>query len=94
MIGRKEEIMEFFASTALIVFVVWLCKKDEWKANNRTTPPRKQIDYSAMQNDRILKGMSNRGIAIKKNQGGYDVPVKQYETWDEWKAKRPWGNWN
>lgn len=69
--------MEFFLSIGLIVFVVWLCKKDEWKANNRTTPPGKQIDYQAIQNDRILKGYSNRDVAIKKNKGGYDVPVKK-----------------
>ena len=70
--------MEFFACIALIVFMVWLCNKDEWKANNRTTPPGKQIDYRAIQNDRILKGYSNRDVAIKKNQGGYDIPKKTY----------------
>lgn len=70
--------MEFFACIALIAFTIWLCKKDEWKANNRTTPPGKQIDYSAIQNDRILKGYSNRDVAIKKNQGGYDIPKKTY----------------
>lgn len=69
--------MEFFLTIGLIVFVVWLCKKDEWKANNRTTPPGKQIDYKAIQNDRILNGYSNRDVAIKKNKGGYDVPVKK-----------------
>ena len=70
--------MEFFLSIGLIIVVYVICKAPEWKANNRTTPPGKQIDYSAIQNDRILKGMSNRDIAIKKNQGGYDIPKKTY----------------
>lgn len=86
--------MEIFASIGLIVLVIWLCNKDERKALKRQTPPGYQIDYKAMQNDRTLKGMSNRDIAIKQNKGGYDVPVKKYETWEEWKAKRPWGDWN
>lgn len=70
--------MEFFLTIGMIIFVYVMCKAPEWKANNRTTPPGMQIDYSAIQNDRILKGYNNRDVAIKKNQGGYDVPKKTY----------------
>ena len=84
--------MEIFASIGLIIFFIWLCKKDEWKANNRTTPPGMQIDYSAIQNDRILKGYNNRDVAIKKNQGGYDKPIKKDDTLERLKVKHP--NWN
>lgn len=66
--------MEIFASIGLIIFMIWLCKKDEWKADRRTPPPGMKTDWGAMSNDRTLKGMSNRDIAIKQNQGGYDVP--------------------
>lgn len=86
--------MEFFLTIGMIIFMYVLCKLPEWKANNRTTPPGKQIDYSAIQNDRILKGYSNRDVAIKKNQGGYDVPVKKYDTWEDFKKRHPHGNWN
>ena len=66
--------MEFFLSIGLIIVVYVLCKMPEWKAQNRVSPPGMKTDWQAMSNDRILKGMSNRDIYIKQNQGGYDIP--------------------
>lgn len=70
--------MEFFLTIGFIILVICACKKDEWKANNRIPPAGMQIDYGAIQNDRILKGYNNRDVAIKKNKGGYDIPKKTY----------------
>lgn len=86
--------MEFFASIGLIVFMIWLCNKDKWKAHNRTCLPGYHTDWGKMNEDRLLNGMSQTDIYKKQCRGGYDVKDKKYETWDEWKAKRPWGNWN
>lgn len=86
--------MEIILSIIFIIcFIIWY-NKPEWKATNRTTSKGKRLDAQAMSNDRTLNGMSQRDVYKKQCQGGYDVPVKKYETWEEWKAKRTWGNWN
>lgn len=72
--------MEFFACIILIAVMYIICKAPEWKATNRVLPPGKEIDHGAIVNDMILKGYSNRDVAIKKNQGGYDVPIKKYDS--------------
>ena len=79
--------MEFFACIALIAFMVWLCKKDEWKANNRVSPPGMKTDWGKMSEDRILKGMSQRDIYKKQNQGGYDVPIKRDKAYEDWRKR-------
>lgn len=89
--------MEIIASIALIAFMVWLCKKDEWKANNRTPPPGMKTDWGKMSEDRILKGMSQRDIYKKQNQGGYDIPDKKVnskDAWEDFKKRHPHGSWN
>lgn len=70
--------MEFFMTIGLIIFIYVICKAPEWKANNRIPPAGYEIDHGKVVDDMILKGMSNRDVAIKKNQGGYDVPKKTY----------------
>ena len=89
--------MELFLSICLIAFMVWLCKKDEWKANNRVSPPGMKTDWGKMSEDRILKGMSQRDIYKKQCQGGYDVPDKKVnskDAWEDFKKRHPHGSWN
>ena len=68
--------MEFFACIILIAVMYIICKTPECKATNRTCPPGMKTDWGKMNEDRILKGMSQRDIYIKQCQGGYDVPKK------------------
>ena len=84
--------MEIFLSIGFIVFMVWLCKKDEWKARNRVPPPGYHTDWGKMSEDRTLKGMSQTEIYKKQLRGGYDVKDKKYETWEERKARHPHDN--
>lgn len=71
--------MEIIASIGMILFTIWLCKKDEWAANNRVTPPGMKTDWGKMSEDRILNGMSQQEIYRKQLRGGYDVPDKYYK---------------
>lgn len=56
----------------LIVFYV-LCHIDEWKFDRRMTPPDKETDWAAMSSD-LARGMSQRDVMRKNNNGGYDKP--------------------
>ena len=89
--------MEIFASIGLIVWCIWACNKDKWKADRRIPPPGKKTDWQAVGNDRILRGMSDIDIYRKMNRGGYDIPNKSKsnkEEWEDFKRRHPNGNWN
>lgn len=72
--------MELIVSIILIVVMYVIYKAPEWKANNRLSPPGKKTDWGAMSYDRTVKGMSNRDIYIKQNNGGYDIPNQSKKT--------------
>lgn len=58
----------------LIIGITYvMCHIDEWKFNNRTTPPDKETDWAAMSSD-LARGMSKQDVMRKSNNGGYDKP--------------------
>lgn len=66
--------MELILGIILIIVVRVLVKYPEWKSYNRTSPPGKRTDLNAMNYDKYVNNMSERDIAKKFNNGGYDVP--------------------
>lgn len=73
-------VMQIFLSIGLIIVVYVMYNAPIWKSNNRITPPGKEIDNKAIIEDQLIKGYDNREVAVKMNQGGYDVPKKTYEN--------------
>lgn len=67
--------MEGIAILVFIVVIYVLCHIEEWKFDNRITPPDKETDWSAMSSD-LARGMSKQEVMRKSNREGYDVPKK------------------
>ncbi len=70
-VGGKVVYMETLLSILLIVVVYCLCKSNEWKSNNRISPPGYHTDWKQMNIDHTLHG---KDYVHRKNiAGGYDV---------------------
>lgn len=63
---------------ALVTAYIYI-KYPGWKAHNRLSPPGKTTDYMQMTLDRTIRGMKQREVDNKFNNGGYDVEADKYK---------------
>ena len=68
--------MEIFLSIGLIIVLWLMCKIPEWKHDNRTCPPGKEIDYKKANHDLGVGGISKQEYYRRYNNGYYDKDKK------------------
>lgn len=68
----KKNMGEFIGIIVIIGITIILCNGEEWKAQNRLSPPGKKSDWATMNRD-LANGLNQIDVYKKFNRGKYDI---------------------